>query len=37
MAAPRIIDYGRIEPGWRADFERPTIGGDEYQAETGKP
>ena len=36
MAAPRIIDYGRIEPGWRAGLLSVQQLADEYQAETGQ-
>lgn len=36
MAAPRIIDYGRIEPGWRAGLLSVQQLADEYEKETGK-
>lgn len=36
MAAPRIIDYGRIEPGWRAGKLSVQQLADEYEAETGR-
>ncbi len=36
MAAPRIIDYGRIEPGWRAGILSVQQLAEEYQKETGQ-
>ncbi len=36
MAAPRIIDYGRIEPGWRAGILSVQQLADEYQEATGQ-
>ncbi len=36
MAAPRIIDYGRIEPGWRAGQLSVQQLADEYQEATGQ-
>jgi len=36
MAAPRIIDYGRIEPGWRAGLLSVQQLADEYQEATGQ-
>ncbi len=36
MAAPRIIDYGRIEPGWRAGKLSVQQLADEYESDTGK-
>jgi len=36
MAAPRIIDYGRIEPGWRAGVLSVQQLADEYQEATGQ-
>lgn len=36
MAAPRIIDYGRIEPGWRAGILSVQQLADEYRAATGQ-
>ena len=36
MAAPRIIDYGRIEPGWRAGKLSVQQLADEYEKDTGK-
>lgn len=36
MAAPRIIDYGRIEPGWRAGKLSVQQLADEYQDDTGQ-
>lgn len=36
MAAPRIIDYGRIEPGWRAGILSVQQLADEYESETGQ-
>jgi len=36
MAAPRIIDYGRIEPGWRAGLLSVQQLADEYKEATGK-
>lgn len=36
MAAPRIIDYGRIEPGWREGIKSVQQLCDEYEAATGK-
>ncbi len=36
MAAPRIIDYGRIEPGWRAGKLSVQQLADEYLGDTGQ-
>lgn len=36
MAAPRIIDYGRIEPGWREGIKSVPMLCAEYQAATGQ-
>ena len=36
MAAPRIIDYGRIEPGWRAGKLSVQQLADEYEKATGQ-
>lgn len=36
MAAPRIIDYGRIEPGWRAGLLSVQQLADDYHAATGQ-
>lgn len=36
MAPPRIIDYGRIEPGWRAGILSVQQLADEYEAATGQ-
>lgn len=36
MAAPRIIDYGRIEPGWRAGILSVPQLCEEYERETGQ-
>jgi hypothetical protein len=36
VAAPRIIDYGRIEPGWRAGLLSVQQLADEYEAATGQ-
>ena len=36
MAAPRIIDYGRIEAGWREGIKSVQQLADEYEAETGQ-
>ncbi len=36
MAAPRIIDYGRIEPGWRAGKMSVQQLADEYEQATGQ-
>lgn len=36
VAAPRIIDYGRIEPGWREGIKSVQQLCDEYQAATGQ-
>lgn len=36
MAAPRIIDYGRIEPGWRAGKLSVQQLAEEYEADTGQ-
>lgn len=36
MAAPRIIDYGRIEPGWREGVKSVQQLADEYKAATGQ-
>ena len=36
MAAPRIIDYGRIEPGWRAGALSVQQLADDYLAATGQ-
>lgn len=36
MAAPRIIDYGRIEPGWRAGVLSVQQLADDYQIATGQ-
>lgn len=35
MAAPRKIDYERIEPGWRAGLKSPAQLAAEYTEETG--
>ncbi len=35
MAAPKKIDYERIEPGWRAGIKSPAQLAAEYTAETG--
>lgn len=35
MAAPRKIDYERIEPGWRAGIKSPAQLAAEYTRETG--
>ncbi len=37
MAAPRIIDYGRIEPGWREGLLSVPQLAEEYEKETGQP
>ena len=36
MAAPRIIDYGRIEPGWRAGILSVQQLADDYREATGQ-
>ena len=36
MAAPRIIDYGRIEPGWRAGKLSVQQLADDYEQATGQ-
>lgn len=36
MAAPRIIDYGRIEPGWREGIKSLQQLADEYVEATGQ-
>lgn len=36
MAAPKIIDYGRIEPGWREGVKSVQQLADEYETETGQ-
>jgi hypothetical protein len=36
MPAPRIIDYGRIEPGWRAGIKSVQQLADEYESATGQ-
>lgn len=36
MAAPRIIDYGRIEPGWRAGILSVQQLCEQYEKETGQ-
>lgn len=36
MAAPRIIDYGRIEPGWREGIKSVRMLCDDYEADTGR-
>lgn len=36
MPAPRIIDYGRIEPGWRAGIKSVPMLCAEYEAATGQ-
>lgn len=35
MAAPKKVDYERIEPGWRAGIKSPAQLAAEYTAETG--
>lgn len=35
MAAPKKIDYDRIEPGWRAGFLSPAQLAENYAKETG--
>ncbi len=37
MAAPRIIDYGRIEPGWREGLLSVPQLAEEYEKATGQP
>lgn len=36
MAAPRIIDYGRIEPGWREGIKSVPMLCAEYEEATGQ-
>ena len=36
MGAPRIIDYGRIEPGWREGIKSVQQLADEYEEATGQ-
>lgn len=36
MAAPRVIDWERVEPGWREGIKSVQVLADEYEADTGR-